>query len=105
MNSNPQPTPGPWYVENHWITDSTGLVTIAAMPIVQISESNEVKPGELDNPANAALIVTAVNSHAALLAACKAALACLTMDSDSEEDYAPEIKKLRSAIALAQEGK
>lgn len=51
--------------------------------------------------ANAELIVRAVNSHEALVQACKAALACLCMDSDSEEDYAPEIKQLHDALRKA----
>lgn len=37
-----------------------------------------------------------------LLNACRAALTVLTLDSDMEEDFAPEIKQLRVAITHAR---
>ena len=39
-----------------------------------------------------------------LIKALEGCLTCLTMDSDSEEDYAQEIKHARAALALAKAG-
>ncbi len=49
-------TPGSWKVENHWITDQTGLVTIASLPTVLPGFKGH--PG-IENEANARLIATA----------------------------------------------
>ena len=37
-----------------------------------------------------------------LLEACKQAYRCLSMDSDMEEDFAPEIKQLQKAIDITE---
>ena len=48
--------------------------------------------------ANAELIVKAVNNFPAMYEALKDCLKCLTMDSDMEEDFAPEIKKAKTIL-------
>jgi len=51
-----------------------------------------------EQEANARLIAAAPE----LLEGCKSALKVLTLDSDMEEDFRPEIKALRAAIAKAE---
>jgi hypothetical protein len=53
--------------------------------------------GEIDNKHTR--LFTAAPS---LLKACKKALLCLKMDSDMEEDFAPEIKLLEKVISEAE---
>ncbi len=90
MNTT-QHTPGPWYLDAH---DEKGWFLL--------SESG---PDIMAEPfdcadADARLIATAPD----LLSALEGALECLRMDSDMEEDFAPEIEKARAAIAKAKGG-
>jgi len=55
-----------------------------------------------NSQANAEYIIRACNSHEELLGAARAAIKVLTMDSDMEEDFAPEIKAIKQAITHAE---
>lgn len=46
-------------------------------------------------------IVKAVNSHDKIVEALRASYRALTLDSDMEEDFAPEIKLIKQALKKA----
>lgn len=130
MNSNPQPTPGPWHVladpvwkGKHPCHDARFITTSTDVE-VHLDDTGTEHGWRFDDPdstivatmpdapnqqANARLIAAAP----ALLAACKAALDALTdlaviAKSFYPDNYAQCVKArdlARSAIALAQEGK
>lgn len=94
-------TPGPWVASKDqdargwhgWRidSDSRALMAWAAWP------SEEERDG-IEAEFTARLIAASPE----LLAALKACLSCLTLDSDMMEDFSAEIKQAKSAIAKAR---
>jgi type VI protein secretion system component VasF len=107
------PTPTPWRAVGKLVEAESLRTSPAIMPpLVATVESTD---NEDQDYANAALIVRAVNSHAALLDACRALLnAAERFDSLYDDDsrasaYAEELAELsackdqaRAALALAE---
>lgn len=94
----PSHTPGPWKVVNHWITDKTGIITVAIVPTIQPIEVNtNTKLGDLSNPDNALLI-----SAAPELLACLREVVFLTEGiSGLDEQQTAAINAARAVIAKA----
>jgi len=93
-NSKGNRTPTPWYVNGSLIAPTR---TGKRFAIAEIFRDN-VQTAK----ANAAFIVRACNSHAALVKALRACQTALSLDSDMEEDFAPEIKRATAALRLAE---
>lgn len=87
--TNTTHTPAPWHVIDGTICDNYGQDIIG--PVLFDSFPDE-------HQANARLISAAPD----LLEASLAAYRALTLDSDMEDDFAPEIAALTAAIAKAR---
>ena len=90
-------TPGPWKAafpigNCPFVSNENQVIVQKVFPSVNKGDTDEAR-------ANASLIASAPD----LLAALRATMQCLTMDSEMERDFAPEIKQARAAIARATE--
>jgi len=83
-------TKGEWYAHDGQIYPIETGKTLALIPYFD-EENKEQK-------ANAQLISASPD----LLEACKVAYRALSLDSDMEEDFAPEIKQLQEAMNKAE---
>jgi hypothetical protein len=91
-------TPGPWKIRNHWITDSTEIVTIGTIQVVTPLDATlniDLEVGAPSNPANAHLIAAAPD----LLEACKYAL------QELEEENFPHTKDALTKALTKAEGR
>jgi fructoselysine-6-P-deglycase FrlB-like protein len=97
-----QPTERPWRQQKYSRLDKRIAIVAKGMehaPLAWVDNDDTQ-----DGPANARLIIRAVNSHDALLAAAEAALKVLEVASIAGESlYAAEVtQKVREAIAAAK---
>ena len=100
-------TPLPWHIRNHWLTDSSELVTVAQFPIIEERDANG-KIGKLQNRANAEFIRQAVNQQDQLIAQRDALLACLQeielLAREPKRSHVANVivVKAKAAIALCE---
>ena len=99
MSDDPKHTPVPWAANPH---NNLQIICASGSEMVAVI----TRTGDEEEKANARFIVTACNSHADLLAVCKAALAdgaIVTLDGQPivlSDGSLPA--KLRAAIAKAE---